>query len=64
MGHISTVNLILLIVVPILTVRLLAEEKKLRTFDLLQTSPITATEIVLGKYVAVLFYRVCHCNLP
>jgi ABC-2 type transport system permease protein len=53
-SHISTVNLILLFLIPFLTVRLLAEEKKLRTFDLLLTSPITATDIVLGKYFAVL----------
>ena len=52
-SHISTVNLILLFLVPFLTTRLLAEEKKLRTFDLLLTSPITATEIVVGKFFAV-----------
>ena len=45
---------ILLLVVPILTMRLLAEEKKLKTMELLVTSPLTITEIVVGKFVAAL----------
>jgi ABC-2 type transport system permease protein len=52
MQHISQINLILIFVVPALTMRLLAEEKRLRTYDLLLTAPITATEIVLGKFLA------------
>ncbi len=50
--HISLVNLILLLAVPALTMRLIAEEKKLRTYDLLLTSPVTATQIVAGKLFA------------
>ena len=50
--HISTVNLLLLFVIPALTMKLFAEEKRMGTFDLLLTSPITATEIVLGKFLA------------
>ena len=45
-------GVVLLLVVPILTMRLFAEEKKLRTNELLMTSPLTITEIVLGKYLA------------
>src|SRR5438309_569088 len=45
---------ILLLVVPILTMRLLAEEKKLKTMELLVTSPVTITDIVVGKFVAAL----------
>lgn len=52
--HLSYLNLMLIFVVPALTMRLLAEEKKLRTFDLLLTSPVTSTNIVLGKYLAAL----------
>jgi ABC-2 type transport system permease protein len=52
MQHISQINLILIFVVPALTMRLLAEEKRLRTYDLLLTSPITATQIALGKFIA------------
>jgi len=45
---------VILLVVPILTMRLLAEEKKLKTMELLVTSPVTITEIVVGKFVAAL----------
>lgn len=51
-NHLSLTHLLLLFIVPILTMRLIAEEKKLRTFDLLMTAPITSTKIVLGKFVA------------
>jgi ABC-2 type transport system permease protein len=50
--HISQINLLLVFVVPAFTMRLLAEEKKLRTYDLLLTSPITATQIAVGKFLA------------
>lgn len=52
MMHISQINLLFVFVVPSLTMRLLAEEKRLRTYDLLLTSPITATQIALGKFLA------------
>lgn len=47
-------SVILLLIVPMLTMRLIAEEKKQKTNELLLTSPLTTTEIVLGKYCAVL----------
>lgn len=49
--HISQINLLFIFIVPALTMRLLAEEKKMRTYDLLLTAPITATEIALGKFL-------------
>lgn len=52
--HLSTLNLMLLFLIPALTMRQLAEERKLRTFDLLLTSPVTSAEIVIGKYLATL----------
>jgi len=45
--------IILLLVLPILTMRLFAEEKKLKTMELLMTSPITVTDIIVGKFCAV-----------
>jgi len=53
--HFGNVNVVLLIMVPALTMRLFAEEKKNRTMDLLMTSPLTAGEIVVGKFFAGLF---------
>ncbi len=52
--QLSYLNLLLIFVVPALTMKLFAEEKKLRTFDLLLTSPVTSAEIVIGKYFAAL----------
>ena len=47
-------SVILLLIVPLLTMRLIAEEKKQKTSELLLTSPVTVTQIVLGKYAAAL----------
>lgn len=40
---------------PILTMRLLADEMKSGTDQLLMTSPVTVTDIVVGKFIAALF---------
>ena len=50
--HISVVNLVLIFTLPALTMRLLAEEKKMHTYDLLLTSPVTSTDIAIGKFLA------------
>lgn len=52
MGHISITNLLFIFLLPAITMRLFAEEKKLRTFDLLLTSPVTSLDIALGKFMA------------
>ncbi len=45
--------IVLLLILPILTMRLFAEERKLRTFELLMTSPVGINEIVVGKFLSV-----------
>jgi ABC-2 type transport system permease protein len=52
--QLNILNLILIFIVPAFTMRLFAEEKKLRTFDLLLTSPISSAQIVAGKFLATL----------
>ncbi len=42
------------ILIPLLTMRLFAEERKLRTEQLLLTAPVTITGMVLGKFLAAL----------
>jgi ABC-2 type transport system permease protein len=49
----ASMRLVLLIILPILTMRLFAEERKLRTFEFLMTSPISIVEIITGKFVSV-----------
>lgn len=47
-------TIILLLLAPALTMRLLAEEQKLGTIELLLTSPVRDWEIIVGKYLASL----------
>jgi ABC-2 type transport system permease protein len=46
------IPLVFLFFVPAVTMRLLAEEKKSGTFELLVTKPVSDLEIVLGKFLA------------
>jgi len=50
----GTIGIILLLMTPLLTMRLLAEEKKTGTIELLLTFPVNDVEVVLGKYLACL----------
>ncbi len=49
-------TIILILLAPALTMRLLAEEQKLGTIELLLTSPVRDWEIILGKYLASLVF--------
>jgi len=44
-------SVVLVILVPMITMRTLAEEKKAGTYELLLTSPLRVSEIVLGKFL-------------
>lgn len=47
-------SLVFVVIVPILTMRVLAEERRQKTDQLLYSLPITTTQVVLGKYPALL----------
>lgn len=49
----SALTFVFLIGVPILSMRVLAEERKQKTDQLLLTSPVSVGSIVLGKYLAL-----------
>ena len=49
----STGLWLFLFFVPFLTMRLFAEEKSSRTFELLMTAPVTSIQMVLGKFFGV-----------
>ena len=51
----SSVSFIYLIAVPVLTMRSVAEEKRSRTDQLLYSLPISMTDVIVGKYLAMLF---------
>ena len=46
--------LIFVVIVPVLTMRVIAEERKQKTDQLLYSLPITTTQVVLGKYLSLL----------
>lgn len=51
---ISSVIILFMISVPVLSMRILAEERKSRTDQLILTAPVSVGNIVIGKYFALL----------
>ena len=49
-------TIILVILVPTITMRSFAEEKRSGTYELLLTSPLTVNQIVMGKFLGCLFF--------
>ena len=47
-------SLIFAVIVPILTMRVIAEERKQKTDQLLYSLPVSTTKIIIGKYLALL----------
>lgn len=48
----STTAFLLLLVIPVLTMRLIAEERGTGTMELLMTFPLTDAQVVIGKFLA------------
>ena len=51
----GNISIILLLIIPLLTMRLFAEEKKSGTIELLLTYPVKDSEAILGKFFACAF---------
>jgi ABC-2 type transport system permease protein len=51
---ISNLSVIFLFIAPFLTMRLLAEENRLGTIELLLTNPVRDIEVVIGKFMGVM----------
>lgn len=47
-------SIVFVVIVPILTMRVIAEKRRQRTDQLLYALPITTTQVILGKYLALL----------
>ncbi|MBO5998507.1 MAG: hypothetical protein J6P87_02330, partial [Lachnospiraceae bacterium] len=52
-GAFSIAEIVLMILLPILTMRTFADEKRQRTDQLIYTAPISIGKVVLGKFLAV-----------
>jgi ABC-2 type transport system permease protein len=50
----NNMTIILMFLLPLLTMRLFADEKKMRTEEMLMTSPAKISSIIFGKYLAAL----------
>lgn len=49
-----SISIFFVLLVPMITMRIMAEENKQKTDQLLLTSPISITKIIVGKYLAVI----------
>lgn len=49
----QTLEIILVFLIPILTMRAVAEERRSGTFELLMTSPVSVSELIVGKFLGV-----------
>ncbi len=49
----SFISIVFIIIVPILTMRIIADEKKQKTDQLLYSLPISTTDVVVGKFFAL-----------
>jgi len=54
-GFLQAGVILILLFAPLLTMRLLAEERKLGTMELLLTAPVRDSEVILGKFLGSLF---------
>jgi ABC-2 type transport system permease protein len=54
-GFLQAGAILILLFAPLLTMRLLAEERKLGTIELLMTAPIRDSEVILGKYLGSMY---------
>ena len=56
-------TIILILMAPALTMRLMAEEQKLGTIELLLTSPVRDWEVIIGKYLASFIFLIATVAL-
>jgi ABC-2 type transport system permease protein len=56
-------TIIFILIAPALTMRLMAEEQKLGTIELLLTSPVRDWEVIIGKYVASFVFLIATVSL-
>lgn len=56
-------TIVLLLVMPLMTMRLFSEERKSGSIDLLHSAPVSLTEVVLGKYLGLVGFMLALLGL-
>ena len=56
MPLLATSAIVMLVVGPLLTMRLISEERRSQTLSLLMSAPVSMSEIVIGKYLGILSF--------
>jgi ABC-2 type transport system permease protein len=56
------IQIVFIFLIPILTMRSFAEERKQKTMELLMTTPITPVTVIVGKYLSNLVLLLCLCG--
>ena len=57
-GLFRSMGTVFILLTPLITMRLIAEERRNRTMELLMTSPLSITTIIMGKYLAAVIIYV------
>jgi ABC-2 type transport system permease protein len=52
----ATAALVMMMAIPLLTMRSIAEERRNQTFSLLLSAPVSDLDIILGKYLALVIF--------
>lgn len=60
----GNVAVVLLMAIPLLTMRSFAEERRYRTLPFLMSAPVSLSEIVLGKFAGLMGFLALVCLLP
>ena len=58
-----TAGIVLMLVVPLLTMRLVSEERRSGTLSLLLSAPVAMSEIAVGKFLGVLGFLLCMVGM-
>ena len=63
-GVFSLMFYVILVIIPVLTMRTFAEERRQNTDRLTLSSPVSLFGVVMGKFIAAFFVFFCACLMP
>lgn len=63
-GMFGNGSVVALFLIPLISMRLFAEEKRTGTIELLLTSPVSDLQIILGKWLGAMFMYLCMLAIP